>query len=70
MTKPIIHFRSRHESGNIFVILGLVQREFRKLHRITDYNNLRDRVFDTNSYSDALKAIREQVNLIDDDGVF
>ncbi len=26
--KPTVHFRSRHESGNIFVILALVRHTF------------------------------------------
>ena len=68
MDKPTIHFRSRHESGNIFVILALVRRELQKQHRINDYNNLRDRVTASGSYEEALAVIRETVNLIDDDG--
>ena len=64
-----IHFRSRHESGNIFVILALVRRELQKQRRITDYNNLRDRVTSSGSYEEALAIIRETVNLIDDDGI-
>lgn len=68
MEKPTVHFRSRHESGNIFVILALVRRELQKQRRITDYNNLRDRVTSSDSYMEALAIIRETVNLIDDDG--
>lgn len=68
MNKPTIHFRSRHESSNIFVILALVRREMQKQRRITDYNNLRDRVTASGSYQEALAIIRETVNLIDDDG--
>ena len=68
MEKPTVHFRSRHESGNIFVILALVRRELQKQRRITDYNNLRDRVTSSDSYTEALAIIRETVNLIDDDG--
>ena len=66
--QPTIHFRSRHESGNIFVILALVRLEMQKQRRITDYNNLRDRVTASGSYQEALAIIRETVNLIDDDG--
>lgn len=68
MRKPEIHFESCHESGNIFVILALVRREMQKQRRITDYNNLRDRVTASGSYQEALAIIRETVNLIDDDG--
>ena len=68
MEKPTIHFSSRHESGNIFFILALVRREMQKQRRITDYNNLRDRVTRSHDYREALAIIRETVNLIDDDG--
>lgn len=68
MEKPIVHFRSRHESGNIFVILGLVRRALQKQRRITEYNDLRDKVTGSGNYRDALAIIRETVNLIDDDG--
>lgn len=66
--KPTVHFRSGHETGNIFVILALVRREMQKQRRITDYNNLRDRVTRSGSYQEALAIVRETVNLIDDDG--
>ena len=68
MGKPTVHFRSRHESGNIFVILALVRREMQKQRRITDYNNLRDSVMSSHNYREALGIIREEINLIDDDG--
>lgn len=63
-----IHFNSRGESGNIFWILGAVRQVFQKKRRITDFNTLRDRVISSGSYSEALAIIREQINLIDDDG--
>ena len=66
--KPTIHFRSRHESGNIYWILAAVRRVLQKQRRITDYNNLRDRVTASGSYKEALAIIRGTVNLIDDDG--
>ena len=66
--KPTMHFRSRHESGNIYWILAAVRRVLQKQRRITDYNNLRDRVTASGSYQEALAIIRERVNLIDDDG--
>ena len=68
MEKPTIHFSSRHESGNIFFILALVRREMQKQRRITDYNNLRDRVTRSHDDREALAIIRETGNLIDDDG--
>lgn len=65
---PTIHFRSRHESGNIYWILAEVRRVLQKQRRITDYNNLRDRVMVSGSYQEALAIIRETINLTDDDG--
>ena len=53
----------------IFAILAMVRRELQKQRRITDYNNLRDRVTSSGSYEEALAIIRETVNLIDDDGM-
>jgi len=67
MTKPTIHFNSRGESGNIFWILGAVKTALHKQRRITDYNNLRDRVTASGSYNEALSIIREYVDLVDDD---
>lgn len=67
MKKPTVHFNSRVESGNIFWILGAVKTALRKQRRITEYNNLRDRVFASGSYQEALAIIREMVDLIDDD---
>lgn len=69
MEKATIHFRSRHESGNIFVLLGLVRREMQKQRRITEYNDLWEQV-QAGSYDDALRLIREKVDLIDDDGIY
>ncbi len=63
-----IFFDSNGESGNIFYILGMVNREMRKARRINDYNILRERVFDCHSYKDALSIIREYVDLIDIQG--
>ena len=68
MKKPTVYFDSRGESGNIFCILGLVRREFRKQRRITEYNDLRDRVTASGSYDEALRIIREKVDLIDVQG--
>lgn len=70
MKKPEIHFRSHSQSGNIFFILGMVRNALQKQRRITDYNNLRDKVFTTGSYKEALAVIRETVTLIDDDGKY
>lgn len=68
MKKAVIHFQSRHESGNIYWLIGAAQVELHKQQRITDYNTMRDRVFASGSYEEALGIIREYVDLIDDDG--
>lgn len=67
--KPIIHFRSRGPQGNIFWILGRVQRELYDLYHINAYNALMDDVLRSGSYTEALNIIRNQVDLIDDDGL-
>lgn len=69
MEKPTIHFRSRHESGNIFSILAMVRQELRKQRRITEYNELWEQV-QKGDYENAIRLIREKVNLIDDDGIY
>ncbi len=66
--RPSVHFKSRGESGNIFYILGLVSRALSKARRPTDYNTCRDRVTSCGGYREALRIIREYVDLIDDDG--
>jgi len=66
--KAEIHFRSRHETGNIYWILGAVRMQMQKERRITDYNNAWERVQKTD-YAGALAILRELVDLIDDDGV-
>lgn len=69
MKKEKVEFSSSGESGNIYCIIGLVQRALRKQQRITDYNTMRDRVFESQSYADALAIIREYVDLVDMDGI-
>ena len=64
-----IHFRSRHASGNIFVILGMVRQEMQRQHRITEYNELWENV-QKGDYENAIRLIRAKVNLIDDDGIY
>lgn len=63
--KPIVYFNSQGGSGNIYHILGLVQRELRKQRRINDFNELRDKVLNSKSYDEALRHIRKYVDLID-----
>jgi hypothetical protein len=64
----MIQFQSTKESGNIFWILGAASKELKKQRRITEYNAMRDRVYESGSYEEALAIIREYVELIDLDG--
>ena len=65
MKRPTVYFDSRGESGNIFFILRDVRQEFQRQRRITDYNNLWERVLDSGSYDAALAEIRKDIDLID-----
>lgn len=68
--KPELHFHSKGPTGNIYAILGNVRNALTKQRRITDFNSLRDAVFESSSYEDALAEIRKYVNLIDDNGIY
>jgi len=68
MAKAEVHFRSRHESGNIYWIIGAARVELHRQQRIMDYNQMRDRILASHSYDDALAIIREYIDLVDDDG--
>ena len=61
--KPIIEYDPYGHTGNIFWILGEVSKIMRKQCRIIDYNDLRDRVFEAQSYEEALAIIGEEVTL-------
>lgn len=65
MNKPIIYYDRRGPSGNIYHILGMVSQALRKQRRYTDFNNLRDRVFEVKSYDEALSILEDAVTLID-----
>lgn len=62
--KPIIEYDPHGHTGNIFWILGEVNKIMRKQSRIIAYNDLRDRVFEAQSYEEALEIIGEEVTLI------
>ena len=61
--KPVIESGPYGHSGNIYWILGEVSKLMRKQRRYTDFNNLRDRVFEAQSYDEALQIIGEEVTL-------
>lgn len=68
--KPRVEFNSRKESGNIYAILGQVKLQLRKLKRINDYNEIYFAVTQCGSYEEALKIIRDKIDLVDLDEVY
>lgn len=66
MNKPIVTFDSESESGNIFYILAETQKTLPK----DKAKECGDRVKKSLSYREALKIIREYVDLIDIKGIF
>ena len=62
--KPIVEFDPHGHSGNIYWILGEVSKIMRRQQRIIAFNDLRDRVFEAQSYEEALQIIGEEVTLI------
>ncbi len=61
--KPVVEYDPHGHSGNIYWILGEVSKIMRKQSRHTAFNNLRDRVFEAQSYEEALEIIGEEVTL-------
>ena len=70
MKKQTVYFKSGGESGNIYHIIALVRNTLRKQRRIADFNELLSRVQNSHSYKEALKIIREYVDLKDEYGKF
>lgn len=62
--KPIVEYDPYGHSGNIYWILGEVSKIMRRQRRIIAYNDLRDRVFEAQSYEEALQIIGEEVTLV------
>lgn len=67
MKKQTVHFSSRHETGNIFWILGKARTIMQKERKITAYNDMWEAVQKSGSYEAALNIIGQHVTLIDDD---
>lgn len=63
--KIIIKYNSKGPGGNIFALLAAVRTELRKQHRITEFNDLWEKVGNSHSYEEALKHIGEKAELID-----
>lgn len=65
MTKPVLEYDSRGESGNIFWMLAQVRRILQKQARINAYNEMLEKVQNAHSYNEALEIIGKEVTLID-----
>ena len=70
MRKEILAIDFTGPDGNIYFLLGLVSNVLKKQRRITDFNNLRDMVFNSKSYGEALYHINEVVELADTSNTF
>lgn len=70
MTKPRVEIHSQGPEGNIYFIIGKARDALRKTRRISDYNDMWERVQNCGSYTTALAEIRKTVDLIDLDGAF
>lgn len=70
MNKPRVEIHSRGPEGNIYFIIGKARDALRKARRISDYNDMWERVQNCGSYTVALAEIRKTVDLIDLDGAF
>ena len=53
------------ENGNVFYVLGVVKKELQKKDRLTDYEELYERVKACDNYKEALGIINEYVVLYD-----
>lgn len=53
------------ENGNVFYVLGVVKKELQKKDRLSDYEELYERVKACDNYKDALGIINEYVVLYD-----
>lgn len=62
--KPIIAINSQGPQGNIYYIIGLAQQQL----PVECGEEMWGRVKKSGSYSDAIRIIREYVDLIDEDG--
>lgn len=70
MNKPRVEIHSQGPEGNIYFIIGKARDALRKARRISDYNDMWERVQKSKSYPAALAEIRKEIDLIDLDGAF
>ena len=62
--KPIMYIDITGPDGNIYFILGKVSNIMKKARRITEFNNLRDQVYQ-GTYFQALYRISKVITLVD-----
>ena len=63
MKKPLVEFSRHGRTGNIFHILAMCQLALKKQRRITEFNDVLEKVHNCGSYEEALKIIGEVVEL-------
>jgi hypothetical protein len=61
----VIYYNSKGRNGNVFILLSEIRTEMIKQRRITEYNNLYERVNNALSKEEALGYICEKVDLVD-----
>ena len=66
--EAVVEFDRDAPNGNIFAVLGAARQEMQKQQRLSDYNEMWERVQNSESYNDALRIIGEYVTLIDTTG--
>lgn len=62
--KPIMYIDITGPDGNIYFILGKVSDIMKKARRITEFNNLRDQVYQ-GTYFQALYRISKVITMVD-----
>jgi len=60
-----VFFDRNGPSGNIYAILASASDAMKKQQRITDFNEMRDKVYASKSYDEALSVINQYVFLIE-----
>ncbi len=66
--EAVVEFDRDAPNGNIFAVLGEAKKAMQKQQRLCDYNEMWERVQNSESYNDALRIIGEYVTLIDTTG--
>lgn len=64
MNKPIMYIDITGPDGNIYFILGKVSSIMKKARRITEFNDLRDKIYQ-GTYFQALYRINKVITMID-----